>query len=244
MKRKFYTPLLFVLCLSLTTVFAGDDKKAISETIDNEVTAFLNGDYDTWASYWVHEPYVSQTFVRNGMLNTTKSWDSLSVGVKKMIEDGDNKGLSIEKGNYDINVSGDMALVYATEKVTMDFLGEERKYDQISTNVFKKEDGKWKFVTMDIVNKSSFETNDYNTEMQINLAGYSLLWSDQIDKAIKVFEVNTQLFPKAFNTWDSLAEAYMKKGDNMKATEYYKKSLALNSKNDNAEKMIAKLEKE
>ena len=244
MKRKFYAPLLLVLCLSLTTVFAGDDKKAISETIDKEVNAFLNGDYDTWASYWVHEPYTSQTFVRNGMLNTTKSWDSLSVGVKKMIENGDNKGLSIEKGSYDIHVSGDMALVYATEKVTMDFLGEDRKYDQISTNVLKKEDGKWKFVTMDIVNKSTFETNDFNTEMQINLAGYGLLWSDQIDKAIKVFEVNTQLFPEAFNTRDSLAEAYMKKGDKEKATKYYNKSLALNPKNDNAEKMIAQIEKE
>ncbi len=62
------------------------------------------------------------------------------------------------------------------------------------------------------------------------------------DKAIQVFEMNSRLYPESFNTWDSLAEAYMKKGNNKKAIKYYKKSLALNSKNDNARKMLGKIE--
>ena len=243
MKKKLILTSLFGLLMIFTAAFAGDENKAISETINNEVKAYLNKDYDTWAGYWVHEPYVSQTFVRAGSLNITSSWDSLAASVKESYKDGMTNNLHIEKGNYDIHVSGDMALVYAKEKVSLDFMGKNRKYDQVSTNVLKKVDGKWKFVSMDIINKSSFESNDFNTEMEINLAGYKLLYSNQADKAIKVFELNTQLYPESYNTWDSLAEAYMVKGEKETAIKYYKKSLDLNAKNDNAQTMIEKMEK-
>jgi len=241
MKKNLIVSIIFVFGLLFTSVYAGDEKKAISTTFDKEVKAFLDKDYDTWAGYWVHEPYVSQTIVRAGSLNYTKSWDSLSAAVKESIKSGDSDNLKIEKGNYDIHVTGDMALVFAKEKVTTNYMGKERIFDQVSTNVLKKVDGNWKFISMDIINSSSFENNDFNTEMQINMTGYKLLTTNQVDKAIQVFELNTKLFPEAFNTWDSLAEAYMVKGDREKATKYYQKSMMLNSKNDNAQKMIDKM---
>ncbi|HET7179096.1 MAG TPA: tetratricopeptide repeat protein, partial [Chryseosolibacter sp.] len=60
-------------------------------------------------------------------------------------------------------------------------------------------------------------------------------------QALKVFQLNTELYPGAWNTWDSLAEVYMIMGDNKKAVQYYEKSLALNAKNDNAKKYLTKL---
>ena len=45
------------------------------------------------------------------------------------------------------------------------------------------------------------------------------------DLAIAVFELNVRLFPDEANPYDSLAEAYLKKGDRAAAIERYAKAL-------------------
>ncbi len=47
----------------------------------------------------------------------------------------------------------------------------------------------------------------------LNTFGYDLMEEGDIDMAIDVFRINTELFPDIPNVWDSLGEAYMKKGD-------------------------------
>jgi CubicO group peptidase (beta-lactamase class C family) len=81
------------------------------------------------------------------------------------------------------------------------------------------------------------------TEVEMNQLGYQLLNAQKTDDAIKVFRQNTTSFPKSGNAWDSLAEAYMDKGDKTLAIEYYQKSLALDPANTNAVQMIQKLKK-
>ena len=61
------------------------------------------------------------------------------------------------------------------------------------------------------------------------------------DEALKVFRLNTELYPESFNTWDSLAEAYMVKGEKAEAEKYYNKSLEINPDNTNAKKRLEKL---
>ena len=56
-----------------------------------------------------------------------------------------------------------------------------------------------------------------------------------------MFELNTRLFPDAFNTWDSLGEAQMKKGQKAKAISSFEKSLTLNPENTNAKDMIVRI---
>ena len=53
--------------------------------------------------------------------------------------------------------------------------------------------------------------------------------------------MNAEQFPESANTWDSLAEAYMTNGENVKAREYYEKSLELNPSNDNAKTKLEEL---
>ena len=81
-------------------------------------------------------------------------------------------------------------------------------------------------------------------ENAINGVGYARLAAGRRDDAIAVFELNTQAFPGAFNTWDSLAEAHMTAGHHELAIQYYRKSLELEPKNDNATKMIEKIQGE
>ncbi len=66
------------------------------------------------------------------------------------------------------------------------------------------------------------------TEPQLNVYGYQLLNQQKNAKAIAMFQLNTERFPKSANAWDSLGEAYATNGDNKKAIKAFEKSLSLN----------------
>jgi tetratricopeptide (TPR) repeat protein len=78
----------------------------------------------------------------------------------------------------------------------------------------------------------------------INELGYE--WLNQIknaEGAIKVFRYGLKLMPNNANLHDSLAEAYYTNQEWDNALENYKKSLALDPKNNNAKEMILKIDK-
>jgi len=81
-----------------------------------------------------------------------------------------------------------------------------------------------------------------NLEREMNTLGYRLMGNHAIDAAIEVFKVNAEEHPKSWNVYDSLAEAYAKKGDKQSAIRNYKKSLELNPENSRAKEALRKLE--
>ncbi len=76
----------------------------------------------------------------------------------------------------------------------------------------------------------SADTYDFSEE-EINRLGYQLLGGGKREEAIQIFKLNVELYPKAFNTYDSLGEAYMIAGNKELAILNYKKSLELNAEN-------------
>ena len=83
---------------------------------------------------------------------------------------------------------------------------------------------------------------NYNfEEAELNGLGYQLIAAKKIDEAIRVFQLNTEAYPKSGNVWDSLAEGYMDAGNKPLAISYYHKSLAINPKNANAVVMLKKM---
>ena len=62
-------------------------------------------------------------------------------------------------------------------------------------------------------------------EERLNSLGYAFLTRDEHKTAIAILLLNTQLYPDSANTYDSLAEANMKKGDSKQAIALYKKAL-------------------
>lgn len=72
--------------------------------------------------------------------------------------------------------------------------------------------------------------------------GYDLLNENDIDAAIDIFAINTRLFPEVANTWDSLGETYLRKGNREPAIRNYCKSLELDPNNRNAAQMLKQLE--
>jgi len=80
----------------------------------------------------------------------------------------------------------------------------------------------------------------YN-DMHLNFFGYELMQSNLLSEAIEVFELNAKLFPEIANVYDSLAEAYMNAGNKEKAVQNYKKVLEMQPDNENAKRMLEKL---
>lgn len=75
---------------------------------------------------------------------------------------------------------------------------------------------------------------DKPKEGDVNRLGYAFLGMKKIDDAVRLFEWNVELYPKSYNVYDSLAEAYAVRGDKERAIQFYKKSLELNPDNANA----------
>jgi CubicO group peptidase (beta-lactamase class C family) len=65
---------------------------------------------------------------------------------------------------------------------------------------------------------------------QLNRLGYQLLEMKRIEDAIKIFQLNIEVYPKNANCHDSLGEAYLKAGDKENAIKYYEKALELDPK--------------
>ncbi len=80
-------------------------------------------------------------------------------------------------------------------------------------------------------------------EPELNRLGYQLLQSGKAREAIEVFRLNVEAYPQSFNTYDSLAEAYMAINERELARQNYKKSLELNPNNTSAVEALKRLEK-
>ena len=68
----------------------------------------------------------------------------------------------------------------------------------------------------------------------LNEIGYEFVKTKNIQDAINILKLNTELFPDDANTWDSLGEVYMLAENKELAIENYEKSLKLNPGNLNA----------
>ncbi|MCB9263532.1 MAG: serine hydrolase [Lewinellaceae bacterium] len=77
--------------------------------------------------------------------------------------------------------------------------------------------------------------------MLLNQMGYTLLEEGKTKEAIEVFRINTELYPEEANPWDSLAEAYLRSGDEKMALKYYRKALEIDPDFPSARKMVEEL---
>ena len=89
--------------------------------------------------------------------------------------------------------------------------------------------------------KNSSSSSLQAIETSLNITGYRLLTAKKVDDAIEVFLLNVKLFPNAWNTYDSLGEAYAAAGKKDLAIKNYERSIELNPQNDNGKKMLEQL---
>ena len=96
---------------------------------------------------------------------------------------------------------------------------------------------------LDVYRQSSQQTQIAKAvENVINSYGYRVLREKGAKEAIQVFLLNTETFPREYNTWDSLAEAYLEDGQRDLAIQYYRKVLELRPGDENATRMLRQIE--
>ncbi len=79
---------------------------------------------------------------------------------------------------------------------------------------------------------------DLLAERDMLMFGYRFLETNNLTEALALFKYAVTVYSNSWNAFDSLAEAYMKKGQFDLAIENYERSLELNPNNDNAKKML------
>lgn len=82
------------------------------------------------------------------------------------------------------------------------------------------------------------------TESQWNRIAYQLLGRGRQRDAVAVFAFIVRRFPNSANAYDSLGEAQLSVGDKAAALKYYRRSLELDPGNNNARRIIARLQQE
>ena len=87
-------------------------------------------------------------------------------------------------------------------------------------------------------------------EEEFNALGYDFMGdstrlyipvSHRYGDAVDVFAMNSQLFPKSWNVYDSYGEALFRLGRRDEAIQLYEESMALNPANENGKKMLAEI---
>lgn len=93
------------------------------------------------------------------------------------------------------------------------------------------------------IKQEDIKSSEYDlSESGINSFGYQIMSQGLKDDALKIFKLNTELYPQGYNTFDSYGECLLGLGDKENAIIAYKKSLELNPRNKNAEKVLMEIE--
>ena len=78
-------------------------------------------------------------------------------------------------------------------------------------------------------------------ETELNGLGYQLISAKKVKDAIRILQLNVEVYPQSSNVYDSLGEAYMDDGNKPLAIVNYQKSLQLNPRNHGAVVALQKL---
>jgi tetratricopeptide (TPR) repeat protein len=81
-------------------------------------------------------------------------------------------------------------------------------------------------------------------EWSLNRTGYKYLNANEFEKAKAIFKINIALYPEKSNVYNSMADAFKKENDTLKAIEYYEKSIAINPEKRNSIKNLKKMKKD
>jgi tetratricopeptide (TPR) repeat protein len=233
--------LLFaVLSFPIIALSQDAEKQKIIDVITGELDAWYKKDRAKWTDAIVHSDEMMLTSVSQDGYYRLKGYDSLVAPREEYFKTPVDPNVKrISKTDFKVNIKGSIAIVDFTVRGD-NFFGP---FEGDQTSLLEKQGKVWRILRQSTVVKTSYQLREANIESGINIQGMRLLELKRFDDAIKVLTLNTELFPKSWNTWDSLGEAYMKKGETQIATGYYKKSIALNPDNSYGKEMVEKMMK-
>ena len=95
-----------------------------------------------------------------------------------------------------------------------------------------------------LARRDAGDTDYYFLESEINGFGYDFIRREMPAQAVRLFRINVELYPEAWNVYDSLGEALLATGERNEAVAMYEKSVALNPENANGVQALERLRAE
>ena len=90
--------------------------------------------------------------------------------------------------------------------------------------------------------EEDLKNSEYDlSQSGINRFGYQLMGEGNDKDALKIFKLNTELYPNGANTYDSYGECLLKLGLKEEGIKAYKRSLKLDPKNLNAKRVLEEI---
>ena len=225
-------------------VNAQTEQEDILKVVRAETESYYAADAKKWASTWLNDNKISQTFISKRAQSTYTGWDSIVPPMLKYLETFKPIPVVEKYEHMNIRVADKLAFVEYDQVETAP--KTDAKYKRISHEyrVLVKEDNEWKIAMQITTDPETYLSTPKNIERDLNSTGYSLIKAKNINEAIEIFKMNVRLNPKSWNVYDSLAEAYALAGDKKLAIENYEKSLELKPNNKAGMLALEKLKKE
>ncbi len=138
-----------------------------------------------------------------------------------------------------INISDDLAWVAFGQLLSTPGIDSISPSGSREFRTLIKDKDIWKISSIMTIDTLTYiSTDSQNMEDLFNFLGYRYMEDKMIDKALEVFKLNVRLYPKAWNPYDSLGEAYSIAGNKELAIVNYKKSIELNPDNEHGKEML------
>ena len=239
--------IIAILTFSVPAVVAqSTEEEVLKKLVRLETETYQKKDSVAWKALFIQDEKTNRMYAGNGFYYNGIGWDSFGpMMLQWMKEDPKpSRYTDIQHTNYIIKVSENLAWLGYDQKLNVP--GND-SLPGTSTREFRtlvKDNNQWKISSIITIDTLSFSTDPYYVENLFNATGYAFLHEKKIDEAIEIFKLNVKLYPEAWNTHDSLGEAYAAAGDKKKSMKCYEKSIQLNPDNNTGKEILAKLKKE
>lgn len=212
------------------------EEEAIKETLRAETTAWMNRDYDAWASHWDQEGSVSMLVTNLGM--GSNDWEEMSQTIKQEMENNSKPiEATLENSDYSFSVDGDHAFVtYKQMMKTED--GVDKSY-QIRN--LRKVDGQWKVAAM-IHSPLQHEPNEANVKAHLRSAVAMMEQMERYDDGIELAQTFTEIFPESSEGYWNMGAMYLEKEDKENAMKYLDKAMSIEPDNSQLKELYEKAE--
>ncbi|MFO7826431.1 MAG: nuclear transport factor 2 family protein [Cyclobacterium sp.] len=140
MKTTFTIVLLFC---TIVLYAQSTEEAAIKAVLTAETTAYMNRDFEAWASHWDSSREVS--FLVTNMGLRANNWEEISQNMKADMETNSNPiQAKLETSDFDISLTGNQAFAVYVQNMK----AEGQEYKTYEVRNLRKVNGQWKLAAM------------------------------------------------------------------------------------------------
>lgn len=144
--KKFPVIIIGALLLSVFSFGQSKDQELIKKACLAETEAYVNLDYNAWATWHVQSPDEQLAWNNpDGTFGTESGWENISSGMKDWCKTATKENLKLASNNFKFVIRGDMAFV-SFERSTQNAEGKTTLLHEFRTLL--KNNGEWKILAV------------------------------------------------------------------------------------------------